>query len=236
LSTYQINIHHQLIKLIITALSEWLTTPQPPRPEYLSQEFHSIFEHQSQIGWDQILNGRFATEWTSATQDIHKTDQWLTYTIRTIWHAFYNVWKTRCNKIHNEPESHNSQQLLTLKPQVEALYAAQSTIESQDAYIFATPIHTILTHPIPTLQKWILTATIRLRQIRQRKKEKLLNSKIHPLFLNTKFISSHKIKKVTTCQTKARTSNILPISSFFSIVPKQMKHRIQSPKDDLQPP
>jgi hypothetical protein len=118
---------------------------------------------------------------------------------------------------------------------VEAFYAAQLTIEPQDAYIFSTPMRSILTHPLPTIQKWILTATICLCQIRQRKKQKLNNLKIHPFLLNTKFISSHKTKKVTVRQPKAKSTKILPVSLFFSIVLKQIKHQIQSSKDNLHP-
>jgi hypothetical protein len=56
-------IDNNLIKLIILALLECRTTKNPQRPQFLQPQYHQLFYEQSLIGWDQIIQGRFAAQW-----------------------------------------------------------------------------------------------------------------------------------------------------------------------------
>jgi hypothetical protein len=182
------------------------------------------------------MYGRFATAWTTSTHSLYKTDQWLVYFTRVIWLEYFNVWKSRCDRIHGDSELSQQQQLLNLQPQVEELYKQQEKTEQQDAYLFATPMVQMLQHPISTIQKWIFTSTLRLRQIRIRKKQQLKHTSIHPFFLTTKFHFPIKGKNNKVKQQNSKYTNIKPISSFFSLVPSKKKDVISYKKDDLHPP
>jgi hypothetical protein len=58
-----------------------------------------------------------------------------------------------------------AQQLLTLRLQADKKKSAN---EQQDAYLFSTPLSTMLDKPISAIQKWISTSTLRLCQICQK--------------------------------------------------------------------
>jgi hypothetical protein len=236
LQKYNIKIHNQLIKLITTALTDWLFTPHPIRPTFLSEEFHPIFYYQSLIGWDQILYGQFATEWTTITQDTYKTNQWLPYTIQLIWTEFYTVWKHRCDQIHGKSNNKVALKLLTLQPQVEQLYKSQNKTDSEDSYLFATSLTDMLQKPTATIQKWIFTTTVRLRQIRIRQKQRLNKTKVHPFFSMTKFtFKQNKFTKLGKKHTKTKV-NINPISLYFPLLLGRKAYSNKLPKDDLHPP
>jgi hypothetical protein len=52
-------IDNILIKLITLGLLEWRTTIRPERPQFVNPQYHQLFHQQSEIGWNQLLNGRF---------------------------------------------------------------------------------------------------------------------------------------------------------------------------------
>jgi hypothetical protein len=110
----------QLISLLSLSISKWRTTTKQIKPGFLSNEYTTLFHHQSEIGWNQVLFGRLSKEWRSALQlNYHLAGQWLSYAIRTLWKAFYVVWKARCSQNHGiSTEAQDKRTLLTLTPKV----------------------------------------------------------------------------------------------------------------------
>jgi hypothetical protein len=63
LLVYNKNINAKLVKLLTLAITEWRTTKVPARPDFVTSELYALFDKQSLIGWDQIIQGRFSQLW-----------------------------------------------------------------------------------------------------------------------------------------------------------------------------
>jgi hypothetical protein len=63
MTSYDKNTPRQLIQLIGLAVTDWRTTSTPTMPDFLDQRFHQLFQAQSLIGWDHILEGHFSKKW-----------------------------------------------------------------------------------------------------------------------------------------------------------------------------
>jgi hypothetical protein len=160
------------------ALSEWINKPHPIIPTFVSNEFQLLFFKQSMIGWDQILYGRFAKEWISHSNN---NTQWLEFTSRTIWLADFEVWKTRCDKIHEGTEhSKRNLAILALQPQLESLFQEQSSLPTTESYLFKTTLEAMLQQPVATIMQWIFCTKLRIRQCKINQKQKTNLTKIHP--------------------------------------------------------
>jgi hypothetical protein len=72
--------------------------------------------------------------------------------------------------------------LLSIKPTIESLYQFKNKVDSDDKYIFSTPLKELLQQPISTIQKRAFKANLRLQDIRNRKKQQKNNTQIHPFF------------------------------------------------------
>jgi hypothetical protein len=238
LSKYPKPAHPQLVKLVGMALSEWTNTPHPIIPTFLSNEFRILFFKQSMIGWDQILYGRFAKEWISHSNN---NTQWLEYTIRTIWLAYFEVWKTRCDKIHGGTEhSKRNLAILALQPQLESLYQEQSSLPTTESYLFKTTLEAMLQQPVATIMRWIFRTKLRIRQYKINQKQKANLNKIHPFFTTCPKPdakqNTSKRKEIRKTKIKNNQFMIHPITTFFIQIAKHPTRKSKTPKDDLKPP
>jgi hypothetical protein len=121
LQKYNKSIDHRLIKLITTAVSQWRTKPNPEIPTNLPQKFHHLFQAQSTIGWNQIINGRFANEWQLTLDSSHdgRPRNWVTYCIRSVLQEMFEVWKLRREHEHGKNHEDTRKRALDrLTPQV----------------------------------------------------------------------------------------------------------------------
>jgi hypothetical protein len=101
LKKYNPKVQHHLIQLLHLAVMKWKTTPHPIMPKFLHPTFHQMVHMQSQIGWDQIVYGRFSKSWAKAIEPVQiDTTNWISYTVRQIWNITYDVSKLRCDKNH----------------------------------------------------------------------------------------------------------------------------------------
>jgi hypothetical protein len=140
LRAYNQLIVNILNKLIILALLEWRTTKTPQSPQFLQPQYHQLFYKQSLIGWDQIIQGRLAAQWTLLKHNIDPKvpKTWNSYTIQTIWYYVYNVvWKFRCNVNHGtNPQDKRQRALPRLTPKLASLYNKINEIDPADNNIF----------------------------------------------------------------------------------------------------
>jgi hypothetical protein len=119
---YKNDLHHHLIHLVKEAITSWRTTAAPPRPAFLHPAFHDLFQKQSEIGWDHVIQGRFSTAWTSIP-DHPISETCLVYIIRSTWNALHDVCVHRCNRNHGTSTDTARHRLTaTIHPQVEKLY------------------------------------------------------------------------------------------------------------------
>jgi hypothetical protein len=52
-----------LKRLLVHAISYLRTMDNAQIPDFLPPEYHNLFKAQSQIGWSQVLEGRWSTQW-----------------------------------------------------------------------------------------------------------------------------------------------------------------------------
>jgi hypothetical protein len=154
---------------------EWRTTKTPQRPQFLQPQYHQLFYEQSLIGWDQIIQGRFAAQWTLLQHYINPKvpKTWICYTIRTIWYYVYDVWKFRCNVNHGtNPQDKRQRALLRLTPKLASAYNKINEIDPADNNIFEKKQDERLLLPTHIIEKWIYKAHIRITDSIKRQKQK----------------------------------------------------------------
>jgi hypothetical protein len=97
---YNKQVHHHIIRLVFDAITKWRNFLKPSEPLYLPPKYKTLFQAQTIIGLDQLLKGRFATEWSLVISCTNPfiAHCWVSYTIRIIWQAFYDVWKSHQQK------------------------------------------------------------------------------------------------------------------------------------------
>jgi hypothetical protein len=141
----------------------------------LSPQYHQLFHEQSLIGWDQIIQGRFASQWTILQHYINPKvpKTWISYTIRTIWYYVYDIWKLRCNTNQGTtPQDKRQRALLRLTPKLITLYSKKNEIDPVDHHIFEKTQEEMLLLPTHIIEKWIYKAHIRISDSIKRQKQK----------------------------------------------------------------
>jgi len=102
------------------AMDQWLNAPEGDivvNSTLFPDEARPLVEQQNRIGWRQVFNGRFSSEWRRL-QDQHyllvrrrthegkkdkQTGQWWQRSfILFIWSQWLTLWKLRNNKLHGE--------------------------------------------------------------------------------------------------------------------------------------
>jgi hypothetical protein len=187
LHKYNKNVDHRLINLIITSFSHWRSTPHPQVPTTLPTQYHQLFQAQNDIGWDQIVNGRFTNELqvTLDTTQEGNSSNWVTYCIRIVLQEMYKVLKLRCDQEHGKNQEDTRQRALDrLAPQIQRLFDHLHEIDQTDAHLFSKSKDDILLSPTAIVENWIFKTSLRVRNSikRRRQKEKNTTRPIHPFF------------------------------------------------------
>jgi uncharacterized lipoprotein YehR (DUF1307 family) len=66
-----------------------------------------------------------------------------------------NIWKHRCDTIHNNTENKIKQTLDELTPKAQAIYALQEKLDAIDKNVFYQSQSTTLNMPIAKIKDWI---------------------------------------------------------------------------------
>jgi hypothetical protein len=222
LRMYYKQVNNQLLMLISLAITDWRNCQTPHQPTFLSPKFHDLFQQQSRVGWQRIINGRFSTTWY---QHLQETTQdsilWITYAIKTIWSSVYHIWKTRCHTHHGmSHDDYTKRQLLSLTPKVQDFYDQQPDLPNDEQYLFNIDIENLLSKPVSTIKSWVHKATLRIKCLQNRlkakkKQERTKARQIHPFFTTiTKVFPP--IKKDLAKRPKS-TYQATTLSTFFQL-------------------
>jgi hypothetical protein len=247
ITKYSKHINKTLSQLIILAITEWRTTPKPPRPSFVTPFFHTLFTNQSTIGWDQIIQGRFACDWTTiqASLSTKVPTTWLTYIIRNIWHHTFDIWRHRCNtNVGTTPQDKRHRALIRIFPKIRSLYDKSNQIDPSDTdTIYNYTYKELILLPISTIEKWIHKADIQINESTKRYKKhtKMNNHPIKKFFqrLIPTTIFQHPRHTTTTntiLRNPVRQFISHNISQFFPPKTKYHDPLIHIPKDDFRPP
>jgi hypothetical protein len=152
-----------LTRLLTNTIQSWRTTPHPATPTFLSCEYLRLFRQQSLIGWDHILKGRLTKQWSICQNRFAGTSQGINTIgklVATVFTQILILWKTRCDAQHGATQLDIDNKLkFHLAPQIHALYASKSKLNTIDREQFNTPIDTIMALPIQQLEHWIHRTT-----------------------------------------------------------------------------
>ena len=126
---------------------------------------------QSMVGWNLFHRGFLAKTWGERQQYFARTtrpeslqdrkaqdklNQWPEYIIQFIWTEVHQMWKTRCDWVHQKNEQHEStQSQIRASSAVRALYQHADEIGYHDRKIFAMPLLERLKHSPRDLFAWV---------------------------------------------------------------------------------
>jgi hypothetical protein len=134
--------HHKVLASIL----QWALTncrdhnfPFPTRNEDIQQNdlhptYTELIRAQSQIGWNQIIRGRWATQWIQHMELVtpEKSEKHLASITTSIWQATIHTWKVRCDTLHQDDTHIEQHTRLHLRPQVLALYEMKPRLDNID--------------------------------------------------------------------------------------------------------
>jgi hypothetical protein len=133
-------------------------TNSPEIPQScLRPQYTALIKAQSEIGWNQLIRGRWATQWVQHIELVQPTlgEKHLTSLTTSIWQATLSVWKDRCELLHKNDVSSNKRIKDHLRPQVMALYAMKPRLDNIDRRVLDDPIGETLKLPNPSLRDWL---------------------------------------------------------------------------------
>jgi hypothetical protein len=106
--------------ILIWALTNCHDTSKPIPITDGMNRFSQLIQEQTTIGWDQIVKGRWSTEWVRHLEIAFpsKGEQYATNILVSIWKAILKIWNTRCNKQHSHQDLNTVHQKQDLIQQV----------------------------------------------------------------------------------------------------------------------
>jgi hypothetical protein len=150
------------------------TTSHPYFPK-LPQQYLILIETKQLIGWNQIMFGRWTTEWAHMQDLLYpkKGELMAMKKLTEIWRIALTIWHHRCDLQH-DPEgdaSRTSDQ--QLQPKVPAIYAQRNRLDHIDQKALSQPITTTLKLPPKSQREWIQRTESFVKKGLQRAKQRI---------------------------------------------------------------
>ena len=127
----------KLVDLLINGLHHWIHNTASP-PTAPSERYTPLVTSQAEIGWDQLVFGRWSSQWRQLQYDYLQQQRiaptlqnhgigWTTKIITIIWTHFHAEWKTRNSALHGFDQTTRQQaRLKQAQYKVRALYQLKS--------------------------------------------------------------------------------------------------------------
>jgi hypothetical protein len=108
--TQETHCHVIMQDILITGIHHWIH--QLPFPtHHFPHHWHELITSQSNIGWKQLLLGRFSTKWTAfhrqhlqqnhlTLSDFNHGPIWLSKIVTIIWTHCHQLWESRNKDKH----------------------------------------------------------------------------------------------------------------------------------------
>jgi hypothetical protein len=129
--------------ILITGIHHWLH--QLPFPTHcFPHHWQELITSQANIGWKQLLLGRFSTNWTAfhlrhlqqnhlTITDFNHGTIWLSKMITIIWNHCHNLWESRKNDTHGDDSETQKKILLEqVQQRMAVMYPLKSRCHSSD--------------------------------------------------------------------------------------------------------
>jgi hypothetical protein len=176
--------------------------------------FEILVSSQNDIGWSQMLRGRFSLHWPQLQQaHIDQHDEicgekftgprWLEHVLFHIWTSLYLAWKLRNADLHGiDKADQEAKRKANLKPLVVALYKAADSLNYLDKRLIALDLDDRLGLRSSKQTAWINVVSPTVRQAKAEAAAKLRNTQ-------------HDIRKYFTQHVQAQIIVRPPIPRLF---------------------
>ena len=159
----------QVLDILLEGLRSWFDDSDFWY-ETNDNNLQKLIAHQNRIGWDQLVFGRFASDWrvlhTEQLNDIKNTEKhnsgktWITFVTAIIWkHTFVN-WEVRNGMQHGIDFTSREKVLIEqAKRETEALYEIKNQVapNNQELYYHSVEHHYEQEPTARGLRQWINT-------------------------------------------------------------------------------
>jgi hypothetical protein len=125
--------HHLLQDILVTGIHNWIHGLPFPTHQY-PPDWQELINSQSQIGWKQLLLGRFSMKWLEYQEQHHRINKkpftnsnhgplWLNTLIIRIWNHCYVLWESRNKDKHgHDAETEQAALPAQVKRQMAVMY------------------------------------------------------------------------------------------------------------------
>jgi hypothetical protein len=161
-----LDTHPQLQQLLLEAMYHIIRgIPEPPAP-FPFEDFGlpEVYAAQRDIGWEQLLLGRFSKAWATI-QDDHlgpratktKNGQaWVTTVIDLIFKEWFQLWETRNQERHGKDKTAKAvAEKAQVQREVQQLFERKHYVPSHLHYIFRKPLAQMLQQATYVLRAWV---------------------------------------------------------------------------------
>ena len=165
LSSYSIN--PTLANILIDGVDS-VFSGKPLQKSHYSSKYHSLIDHQSQIGWLNFLRGFTTTEWVNiehSSPTFTTANPSILTSLSSLWESIYDLWSFRCTQRHSKClQQHDSELRRQAQLLITQLYSLRSLVLPTDRPIFHPCLSTHLSESTSNLRAWIANHQPYLRQ------------------------------------------------------------------------
>jgi hypothetical protein len=131
--TDESNSHHLLQDILVTGIHNWIHGLPFPTNQY-PPDWQELIDSQSQIGWKQLLLGRFSVKWLEYQAQHLRINKipftnfnhgpvWLSTLIIRIWNHCYTLWESRNKAKHgHDTETERAALLAQVQQRMAVMY------------------------------------------------------------------------------------------------------------------
>lgn len=138
-------------------------------PILYHMDIRAVIIQQNTIGWRQLFNGRFSSEWSRVQEEYYtrlrrqrnNNDRrtglkWQTQLILEIWKQWLIVWKLRNEEIHGRDETTRIQlEWRRIDGELRELYACRNQMETNVQALLFQEVHEHIQKPHWVTQNWL---------------------------------------------------------------------------------
>ena len=139
---------------------------QIPTEGYTSTDLERLITAQNAVGWSQLFNGRWSTQWSiiqgcymgdNVTQDRSPLgDRWNVAVLQELWDLWHELW-TYCNSAVDgiDETARREAELVILRRRMRNVYAQRNRVEANISHIFDIPMEQRLAKGAVHVQNWL---------------------------------------------------------------------------------
>jgi hypothetical protein len=189
-------------------LIEVITSTVNMKEIKLNGIYKNLELRQKRIGYNQLLLGRYATNWADEYNKETNTQLgqvWIAKTIKTVWKHQQQRWYERNNNAEEEIKNKNTK-CETTDNTIKEMYSQMSQLENIDQQAMAMPVKMRLDTTSSSKLQWIKRTKLLIKEGIKRQKIKTIKEhiSIRKYFITAKSGGKPKNTKTASAENKAK--------------------------------